>query len=959
MNIQAHPLTPEAGNPGEDPVAFVVDLTGQQAAVWRLEAGRAQIFAIPLRDGAPASNRRFLFTVEAPGLIFGLPYDGRLRIEAAVEPDSRLARLDWAELAEEQGGAACVDAWLGGWFAACNRYLPNRPERDLALSAALGIDAGRVLDGTHEVAWCRATAGCGALFDLAPVGVGGLGCFPLASGAWVRTFEPLTLLLESTPQLLAHGELAESLDGFHGAAVEVVTAALGLARVDEALRRERRAARIRSDTRRVVADLGRMVGAKAPYGVDPAANQALFGALRLVATRLGVRAQGPAAVRQADAESEPSLQELLRASGLRSRPVRLTQGWWRGGVDDMVAFEGAEHRPVALLRARRGYRIHDPVTGGSRPVDERSAGVLSPDAFVLHEPLPERALKLRDLLMFGLRDGKADLAVLAVAALIGATLGSVPAMVSKTIFETLIPQQQTGLLLQAGAALAALALISAVFVFSGGIAMARLRARASTRLKAALWDRVLRQPMSFLTRYSAPDLTLRIAAAENIVGAFHQMGQQSATTLGFLIANVATMVWLSLPAAAVAIGLLALLAGGTFIAAVAQKRAFTQGEQAEGSVSTFVHALTNGVRKLRLAAAEERAFVKWGDRFTRSRLKLINVRKVGVGYSVFLAAFNLAALAAIFAVVAQLKTSPVSAGAFIGFVTAFGVALASLASLGRVALQLAFQLASVPYVQPLLDAVPPPDRKKSPPGRLSGAVEVSNVAFRYTLDGPLVLGGVSFESAPGEFVAIVGPSGCGKSTLVKLLLGLEPPAAGAVLYDQSDLASLDVDALRQQVGVVLQRTQLMGASIFDNLRGASDIGLEEAWEAARLAGVDEDIRALPMGMHTLIAEGSQTISGGQRQRLALARALVRKPAVLILDEATSALDNVTQGEVMQNLAGLACTRIVIAHRLSTIIDADRIVVLDQGQVAETGTYAELMAAGGLFSRMAARQSAAA
>ena len=954
MNIQA----PSSAPLGATVWAAALDLTGQPAAVWRLETGRAHLFAGPLRDGAPTSARRFLFTVEAPGLIFGLPHNEGLRVEAALDPDSRLQTVDPSALAEEADAATHVDAWLAGWFGACNHYLPHRPERDLALGAAATVAAGRVLDGGQEVSWCTATAGRGALFDLTPVGCGGLACFPLAAGAWVRTFASFSLLQESTLQLLAHGELVAALGGFHVAAVEVVLAALGLSRLDEARRRARRAARIRSDTLRVTADLGRMVGAKAPEGVDPAANQALFGAVRLVARRLGVRAQGPASVRQADAESEPSLQELLRASGLRARPVRLSQGWLRSGVDDMIAFEGVDRRPVALLRRAGAYRIHDPVSGAHAPVDERAAKGLALDAFVLYEALPERKLKLRDLLMFGLRDGKVDLGVLVCAALIGATLGSVPAMVSKTIFETLIPQQQTGLLLEAGLALAALALISGIFVFSGGVTMARLRARASTRLKAALWDRVLRQPMAFLTRYSAPDLTLRIASAENVVGAFHQMGQQSATTLGFLIANVATMVWLSLPAAAMAIGLLTLLAAVSLIAAAAQKRAFTQGEQAEGSVSTFVHALTNGVRKLRLAGAEERAFVKWGDRFTRSRLKLINVRKVGVGYAVFLAAFNVAALAAIFAVVAQLKTTPVSAGAFVGFVTAFSVALGSLASLGRVSLQLAFQLASLPYVQPLFDAIPPPDRKKSPPGRLSGAVEVSNVAFRYGFDGPLVLGGVSFAAEPGEFVAIVGPSGCGKSTLVKLLLGLEPPAAGAVLYDQADLASLDADVLRQQIGVVLQRTQLMGASIFENLRGASDVGLDAAWEAARLAGVEADIRALPMGMHTLIAEGSQTISGGQRQRLALARALVRKPAVLILDEATSALDNVTQGEVMQNLAGLACTRIVIAHRLSTIVDADRIVVLDDGQVAEAGTYAELIAAGGLFSRMAARQSVA-
>jgi NHLM bacteriocin system ABC transporter ATP-binding protein len=963
MTVSVDPV--QATSAAAESRARAVDLAGLEDVLW-LESGRAHVFATPVREGAPTGGRQFLFSIEAPGAIFGLVAGSDdLRFEAVLDPYSETRRLEgrrfWVRTSpgEPQSAVAAVDGWIKGWLGACAQLLTHhRPPRDLAATEEVVLEPGRVLDGAHGVIWRRVGYGHGALFDLAPVGGEDLCLFPLASGAWVSSFDPLRLLPLSSRRLFDQSALAQALAEAQTAFTAVIGAGLGLARVDEAQRRDRRRGRLAADTRRVVGDLGKMVGLEAPVTVDRAANQALFSAVRLVAQRLGVRAKSPISVRQAQADLEPSLGEILRASSLQSRPVLLPEGWQRTGVDDLLAWQGKERRPVALLRDRRGrYRLHDPAQGGSAPLDAQLAATLADDAVVLYQPLPDRPLKLRDLLFFGTQQTLPDLATLGGAAILAAAVGSVPSIAAKLVFDTLIPQQQTGLLLQIGAALTLFAVISAIFVFTGQVAMARIRSRASTRLKAALWDRVLRQPMPFLARYTAPDLTLRLGAAENIVGAFHAMGQQSMTTLGVLIANVIAMLWLSPPAAAAAIGVLALLAGVTWIAALAQKRAFTQGEQAEGAVSTFVHALTNGVRKLRLAGAEERAFVKWGDRFTRSRAKLIQVRKVTNAYAVFLAAFNALGLAGLFFVVSRLAGSPVGPGTFLGFVTAFGIALNTTAALGRTGLQLAFQLASAPYMQPVLDAVPLQQSNKSHPGPLSGAVEIANLSFRYGHEGPLTISGVSFAAAPGEFVAIVGPTGCGKSTLLKLLLGLEAPLAGAVLYDQRDLASLDLDAVRRQVGVVMQRAQLMPTSLFENVRGASDISLDEAWEAASLAGIADDIRAMPMGMYTLVTEGSQTLSGGQRQRLALARALARRPAVLLLDEATSALDNVVQAEVMRNLAELACTRIVVAHRLSTIRQADRIVVLDAGEVVEVGDYENLMAAGGLFARLAAGQQA--
>ena len=216
---------------------------------------------------------------------------------------------------------------------------------------------------------------------------------------------------------------------------------------------------------------------------------------------------------------------------------------------------------------------------------------------------------------------------------------------------------------------------------------------------------------------------------------------------------------------------------------------------------------------------------------------------------------------------------------------------------------------------------------------------------------------VSLTAEPGEFVAIVGPSGAGKSTVFRLLLGFERPETGTVSYDGQSLGELDARAVRRQLGVVIQNARILAGPIFQNIVGAANLTLDDAWEAARIAGIAEDIERLPMGMHTFISDAAAAFSGGQRQRLLIARAVVARPRVLLFDEATSALDNRTQAAVSSALEQLQATRIVIAHRLSTIQHADRIVVLERGRIVEQGHYDELMESDGLFASLARRQIA--
>jgi ABC-type bacteriocin/lantibiotic exporter with double-glycine peptidase domain len=297
-----------------------------------------------------------------------------------------------------------------------------------------------------------------------------------------------------------------------------------------------------------------------------------------------------------------------------------------------------------------------------------------------------------------------------------------------------------------------------------------------------------------------------------------------------------------------------------------------------------------------------------------------------------------------------------STGDFVAFHAAMFAMLGGLHSLTTSVLDMVNLKPVWERARPILEALPEDEPGKGERHVPAGAVRLSNVSFAYSGGDP-VLHGIDLAIAPGEFVAIVGPSGSGKSTLIRLLLGFDEPTRGHIEYDGRDLRGLDRRALRRAIGTVLQDGRLWDGDLYGNIAGAADVSVEEAWEAARAAGLAEDIEAMPMGLYTRVGEALSTLSGGQRQRVLIARALAARPRILLLDEATSALDNVSQAKVLESLGRLEATRVVIAHRLETVKRADRIVVLDGGRIVQEGTFAQLAARQGPFSALLERQTA--
>ena len=300
--------------------------------------------------------------------------------------------------------------------------------------------------------------------------------------------------------------------------------------------------------------------------------------------------------------------------------------------------------------------------------------------------------------------------------------------------------------------------------------------------------------------------------------------------------------------------------------------------------------------------------------------------------------------------------SGVSVSDYMAFISAYGLVNGAFTALLSAALQAAEIKPMMEMVKPILETEPETVKQKSVITHLSGSLELNNVSFRYDESMPYVLNNVSLKIRSGQYVAIVGKTGCGKSTLMRLLLGFEKPEKGAVYYDGRDLATLDLKSLRSKIGVVMQNEKIFQDDIFSNIKiSAPKLSMEDAWEAVRLAGLEDEIRAMPMGMYTMLSEGQGGISGGQRQRLLIARAIAPKSKILMFDEATSALDNVTQRNISRSLEQLKCTRIVIAHRLSTIKNCDRIIVLEEGQIIEDGTYEQLMEKEGAFAELVRKQ----
>ncbi|MFG2666541.1 NHLP bacteriocin export ABC transporter permease/ATPase subunit [Streptomyces sp. NPDC048387] len=672
-----------------------------------------------------------------------------------------------------------------------------------------------------------------------------------------------------------------------------------------------------------------------------ASDDATFAACRLVAAESGITLSEPRPAATAADRLDP-VERIALASRVRTRGIRLSGRWWREDSGPLVARRAADGAPVALLWRRGGYCAVDPA-GSTRRVDEKTAAALEPHAAMFYRPLPDARPGLLRLARFSTRGAARELPGLLLSGLAAAGLGLfVPVATGKVLGEY-VPRGENGLIAQTAMALIASAVVSAAFLLMQNISVLRLEGRVEATLQPAVWDRLLRLPATFFTRRSTGELAgaaMGISAIRRVLSGIGSVSVQAVivgtVNLTLLLAYSAR---LALAAVAVLLAVAALFLALGLWQLRYQRQLITLGHRLDNQAFQTLR----GLPKLRVAAAESFAYAAWAREFARTRELQQRIGRIKNTLTVLGAVQLPLCTLVMFVLLAGPARGSMSAAGFLTFSTAVTMLLSCVTQLTGALLSAAAVQPMYEQLAPILEATPETAGPAVPPGELTGAVEAKNLSYRYTDDGPSVLDDVSVRIAPGEFVAIVGASGCGKSTLLRLLIGFDKPAAGSVLYDGQDLAALDRAAVRRQCGVVLQNAQPFSGSILDCIRGAGEFTVEEAWEAAAMAGLAEDIKAMPMGMHTMLSDGGGTVSGGQRQRLMIAQALIRKPRIVYLDEATSALDNEAQRVVIASTRALNATRVVIAHRLSTIMDADRVLVMSEGRIIQQGPPATLLA----------------
>ncbi len=658
-----------------------------------------------------------------------------------------------------------------------------------------------------------------------------------------------------------------------------------------------------------------------------------------------------------ETSSEERLQKIAGNNGIRTRRVALAEGWWRSDCGPLIGFTRDDDLPVALVCGSDGHYLA--YIGDTAPVHvtARFSEQLRYFACMLYRSFPDTPVTGKMLIKFGIAGIEKDLYMVVMMGLGGSLLSLAVPVVTGVIFDSVIPQAQRNQLWLLCMALFMCAAAGAVFDLTRRIALLRIESRMDQHIQGAVWDRLMKLPPSFFRQYSSGDLADRSLGISAIRQTFSNSFVESILAALFSLTSLALLFSYSFNLALVAIALALIAVGCITVLGMIQTRYQKHLAALRGELAGKILDLVNCIAKLKISGAEDRAFSRWAEAFCIQKDVILKARRTSNIVHVFTEIFPVGATMVIFSMIVNSKTLTLSVGGFLAFNTAFGQFVVTLMSLSLSLIAASAVIPSYARCLPIIEALPERDNAKEHPGVIRGDIEVSAVSFRYAESAPAVLNDVSFRIAPGQFIAVVGTSGGGKSTLTRLLLGFEKPSSGSIFYDGRDLGRLDVHQVRRQIGVVLQNGRLIAGDILSNIVGSMNLSIDHAWEAARLAGLDEDIQAMPMGMHTFLSEGGGNLSGGQRQRMLIARALVNKPSILIFDEATSALDNRTQAIVNESLESLRVTRIVIAHRLSTVYKADTIIVLDKGTIAESGTYNELMGLGGVFAELARRQVA--
>ena len=659
----------------------------------------------------------------------------------------------------------------------------------------------------------------------------------------------------------------------------------------------------------------------------------------------------PAKIKTVDEQIE----YRMRPFGIKNRSVILEDGWYKQAIGAMLGTMCEDSSVVALIPGKiSGYVIVNIKTGERIKLNRKTEKLIDREAICFYEPLPQKSLGIGDLLKFMMQQLSLSDMVFYLALMgLSAALGLLSPLFTRWLFGDVLESGSLRVLLALAVFTVCFTVCRLCFTAFQSLVNSRIGVKQNIAVQAAVMNRVISLPPSFFKQYSAGELSQRSSYVQSLCSTlFSTIGMTGLTSLFSLVYIGQIFVFapsLVVPALVITFATIAL----SLITTFAQMKISRERMQTSAKTSGLTYSTITGIQKIKLAGAEKRMFSRWARDYAKEASLMYNpptFLKISGTISMALSLIGTMIL------YATAINNHVSVADYYAFNAAYGMVSAAFMSFASIAVTIANIKPTLEMAKPIMEAEPEIHEGKENIASLRGEIELSHVSFRYDDSMPNVIDDLSLRIAPGEYLAIVGSTGCGKSTLMRLLLGFETPQKGSILYDKKDISLIDMESLRKNIGVVIQNGKLFLGDIYSNIViTAPELTLDDAWAAAEIASIADDIRAMPMGMNTMICEGQGGISGGQRQRLMIARAVAPQPKVLMFDEATSALDNITQDKVSKAIDSLKCTRIVIAHRLSTIRHASRIIYLDKGQIVEQGTYDELIAKNGMFARLVERQ----
>jgi len=933
--------------------------------VYIIDMGRVDIFSTLLIDNKPFGMRNHLFRCEKGDVIFGLDLQkkhNQIGLIGVGTPETMILKRDLNHLKElaanpaiAENIALMLENWLNGLSKGIkNDILPDKyynilPDEEMFLKK------GTIAKTDKGLLWIKNIKGSLSFIGRKKIKIHKEFFFPLSSNTWIYASEDSILYALKTEIFLNQNSLWSSLKQYYIFVLNCIYKYTIEKEENEIKQFKKRINSLQDKTQNALSDFINIYSSKKnPEVSKKNLKNHLFSACRFIENQMNIKFIFP---KYNIKNTNKLIETIAYNSGLRARIVNLKQDWWKNDHGPLIGFIKDSKIPIALLpNSSHSYKLFDPLQKKIIFVNKKNSRKIFQLAYTFNRLFEDKSLNWFDLVKFSLFNTKDDIFAIIITGIIGAILALITPLLTSIIVDSIIPEASMDQLIQVSFILIACAISVSLFKITRYIAMLRFESKASTALQAAIWDRLLALPIGFFKQFTAGDLADRSIGIEKIRKLLSGAIVQSIIGGLFSCFNILLLYYFNKSLANIAILLIFFMVFINLLIGSLLLRYQRIGDKIRGMLTGTLFQFISNIAKLKVSGSYDRAFAIWAKEYaqiTKINYKAGTVKNFHESFNAF---FSVFIVCIIFMFVADNSSNYMTAGNFIAF-------YAALSSFQNSFLQMSNALTTFLQIIPIYERSKIiiqtlPELKKihiQDFFKLKGHIEVSHIKFRYDLDGPLLLDDISFQAKPGEFIAIVGPSGSGKSTLLRLIIGFEYPESGTIFFDSTDLYSMNISEVRKQIGVVLQNSKVMTGDIFSNIVGMSNLNINDAWDAAKIASLDEDIKQMPMEMHTVINEGGTTLSGGQRQRLMIARAVVNKPKILLFDEATSALDNKTQEIATKNIEKLQATRIVIAHRLSTIANADKILVMDKGKIVQNGTYKELISQDGLFQKLAKRQ----